>query len=102
MRVNESFSDLIGKVISGVVVAHNEGGNPRSRIFLTFSDGRAFEFWAEQEDIAAAGSPNHGGVDQLIKMLKRRDGTQVRAFRAPHEDPDARQRVMLTDDDKQM
>ncbi len=97
MRVKDSLSDLIGKTINSVVVAHNKEGHPYSRLFLVFSDGLAFEFWAEEEDVEVAGSLVPYSVDQLIEMLKRRENTQVRAFRAPHEDPDAVQRDMLSD-----
>ena len=97
MRVKDSLSDLIGKIISGVVVAQYPKGNPRSRIYLTFSDGTAFEFWEDEESIAMAGGLDHGGVDQIVKMLGRREGAKIKAFRPPHEDPDAKQRDMLVD-----
>jgi len=100
MRVKDSLSDLIGKTIRGVVVAHNGDGHPRSRVFLAFSDGTAFEFWAEEEDVSVASGLVQYSVDQLIEMLKRRENTQVRTFRAPHEDPDAVQRDLLSDQSK--
>ena len=97
MRVKDSLTDLIGKTINSVVVAHNEEGHPRSRIFLVFPDDTVFEFWAEEEDVEVAGSLVPYSVDQLIEMLKRRENTQVRTFRAPHEDPDAVQTDLLSD-----
>ena len=98
MRVKESLADLIGKIISGVVVAQYPQGNPRSRIYLTLSDGTAFEFWDDDNSIHMAGGLDTGGVDQIVKMLDRREGAKIHAFRPPHEDPDQPQRDMLTDD----
>ena len=101
MRVKDSLSDLIGKTIRGVVVAHNEDGHPRSRVFLVFTDGTAFEFWGEEEDISVASGPDHYDVDQLVEMLRRREKTEVRVFRAPHEDPGAVQKDLLSDQRKE-
>lgn len=97
MRVKDSLSDLIGKIISGAVVAQYPKGNPRSRIFLTFSDGTAFEFWEDEETMSMAGDLDEDGVDQIVKMLEGRKGAIVRAFRAPYEDRDAVQKDMLVD-----
>ena len=104
MRVKDSLNDLIGKIISGVVVAQYPKGNPRSQIYLTFSDGTAFEFWEDEDSILAsyiamAGGLDHGGVDQIVDIMERRKGAKITVFRAPHEDPDAIQRDMLTDTD---
>ena len=99
MRVKDSLSKLIGKIISGVVVAQYPKGNPRSRIYLTFSDGTAFEFWEDEESIAMAGGLDHGGMNQIVKMLEQRSGAKIHAFRPPHEDPDVPQRDLLTDSD---
>ena len=103
MHVKDSLSDLIGKIISGVVVGQFPKGNPRTQIYLTFSDGTAFEFWEHEGSIAnsyidMAGYLVDGGVDQIAKKLERRPGAKITVFRAPHEDPDAIQRDMLTDD----
>jgi len=98
MRVKDSLSDLIGKIISGVVVAQYSKGYPRSRIYITFSDGTAFEFWEDEETMSMAGGLDSGGVDHIVEMLERRDGAKIHAFRPSHEDPDAKQRDMLVDD----
>ena len=98
MRVKDAVSDLIGKIISGVVVAQYPKGYPRSRIYLTFSDGTAYEFWEDEQSIEMSGGLDHGGVDQIVEILERREGAKIHAFRAPHEDPDAVQRDMLTGD----
>ena len=102
MRVKDSLNDLIGKIISGVVVAQYPKGNPRSQIYLTFSDGTAFEFWEDEDSIVAsyvamAGGLDHGSVDQIVKRLEKRKGAKITTFRAPHENPDAVQRDMLAD-----
>lgn len=98
MRVKDSLSDLVGKIISGVVVAQYPKGNPHSRIFLTFSDGTAFEFWEDEWCFAMADGLDSGGVDQIVKMLERRDGAKIDVFRPSHEDPNQPQRDLLTDD----
>ena len=99
MRTKDSLNDLIGKIISGVVVAQYPEGNPRSRTYLTFSDGTAFEFWEDEEGMAMAGGLDVGGVDQITEMLERREGAKIVTFRPPHEDPNVPQRDMLTDND---
>lgn len=43
--------DIIGKTISGVVVAENKR-NPRQQVFLVFSDGTYLEFWGESFNCA--------------------------------------------------
>ena len=96
MRIKSSLKSLIGKIISGVVIAQYPKGNPSTRIYLTFSDGTAFEFWQDDEIISMASALNEGGVDQLVKMLERREGAKIHTFRAPHQDPDAIQQDMLT------
>jgi hypothetical protein len=95
MRVKNSLNDLIGKIISGVVVAQYPKGNPRSRIFFTFSDGTAFEFWEDEQAISMAGGLDYGGVDQIAELLERREGSKIVAFRASHEDPDEPQQDWL-------
>ena len=99
MRVKDSLSDLIGKIISGVVVAQYPDGNPRCRIYLTFTDGTAFEFWADDYGIEIAGGLEHGSVDQLVSRLRRRERADIVAFRPPHEDPNVPQRDLLTGGD---
>ena len=99
MRIKDSLNDLIGKIISGVMVAQYPEGNPRSRIYLTFSDGTAFEFWEDEEGMEMAGGLDVGGVDQIVEMLERREGAKINAVRPPHEDPNVPQRDMLADND---
>ena len=98
MRVKDSLSDLIGKFISGVVVAQYSKGYPRSRIYLTFSDGTAFEFREDEETISMAGGLDSGGVDHIVRKLERREGATINVFRPSYEDPNEPQRDLLTDD----
>jgi len=99
MRVKDSLSDLIGKIVSGVVVAQYPEGSPRCRVYLTFADGTAFEFWEDDYGIEMAGGLEHGGVDQLVSRLRCRTNADVVAFRPPHEDPNVPQRDLLTEVD---
>jgi len=96
MRIKESISGIIGKIVSGIVVAKSDGDYPRSQIFFAFSDGTSFEFWGDQEGISMASGLDHQGMDQIVEILERREGTKIHTFRAPHEDPDAIQRDLLT------
>lgn len=97
MRAKDSLSDLIGKTIRGAIVAQYPDGSPHSRMFLTFSDGTAFEFWEDAYGLQMAGELDDGYVDQLVEMLERRDGAVVTAFRPKYEDPNEPQRDLLTD-----
>ena len=47
--------------------------------------------------MAMAGGLDQGGVDQLAEMLARRDEAEVITFRAPHDDPNAPQKDLLSD-----
>jgi len=102
MRVNDPLNDVIGKIVSGVVVAKSQGDHPRSQVYFVFSDRTALEFWGDQEGISMGSGLDELGVDQIVRILEKRPGIQIHVFRAAHEDPDARQRDMLTNDDKQM
>ena len=97
MRVKDSLSGLIGKVISGVVVAEYGQGDPSTRMFLTFSDGTAFELWEDQFGVEMAGDLDDVNLDQLVEMLKMRPSAKLQVFRPPHEDPNKPQRDLLTD-----
>jgi hypothetical protein len=97
MRIKNSLNDLIGKIVNGIVIAEYAEGNPTNRIFLTFSDGSAFEIWQDDNIISMASDPNTGDVEQLVQLLKRREGAEVRAFRPRHEDPSDPQHDLLTD-----
>ncbi len=77
-RVKDSLADMIGKIISGVVVAKNDEGNPDNRLFLVFSDGTSFEFWTESDELSVASSVNPFGMDDIVKILKRRPNTDIK------------------------
>ena len=98
-RAKDALANMLGKIISGVVVAKNKEGNPYERLFLLFSDGTSFELWTESDDLRVASAIDQCGMDEIVKVLNRRPNTEVHVFRPPHEDPDAPQRDMLTDDD---
>lgn len=90
------LTEIIGKIVSGVVLTRNTNGNPRSQVFITFSDGTAFEFWANYEVICMASGLDNCCVDEIVTNQKRRDGTRVMAFRPAHEDANSPQADFLS------
>ena len=96
-RSEQALSEMIGKVISGVVLTVNSEGHPRSQVFVTFSDGTAFEFWGDEETICTASGFDHCCLDDIVAIQNMREGTKVKVFRSSHEDPNQLQRDLLTD-----
>ena len=94
-RSDAALAGLVGKIVSGIVITQNEQGNPRSQIFVTFSDGTSFEFWTGQEVICTATGLDHQCLDDIVDIQDRREGTQIITFRPPHQDPSNLQRDLL-------
>jgi hypothetical protein len=87
MRVKDSLGKFIGKTVSGVLFAQYPEGSPRCHIYLTFSDGTAFELWEDDYGVGMAGCLEHGTVDQIAQRLRNRNGADIVAFRPDHQDP---------------
>lgn len=87
VRSEEALSNVIGKLVSGVVLTRNTSGNPRSQVFITFSDGTAFEFWANGEVISMASGLDNCSLEEIVTSQERRNDTRVKVFRSRHEDP---------------
>ena len=99
LRSEEAFAAIVGKIVSGVVVADHEDGSPRSQIFLTFRDGTAFELWGDEAPIGTGSGLDNQSTEEIVRNLEKRDGTKIRIFRPLHEDPNAAQRDLLSDID---
>ena len=87
---------MIGKIVSGVVLTECPDGNPRSQVFITFSDGTAFEFWCDDEVIRTASGLDHQSLEEIVRIQQKRDGNVVKAFRPPHQQPANPQRDLLS------
>lgn len=57
--MKDGIREIIGKNISGVVVAQNDK-SPRIQLFLTFTDGTYFEIWGD--NFSCAGGIDRGGA----------------------------------------
>ena len=97
-RSEGALSAIIGKIVTGIVLTQNEQGNPRSQVFLTFSDGASYEFWSDEEIICTASGLDHHCLGEIVAIQTKRKGTSVRVFRAPHEDLDQPQRNLLVEE----
>ena len=95
-RSQRALSQMIGKIVSGVVLTTTSEGHPRSQVFITFSDGTAFEFWSDDEPICTASGFDHCCLNDIVAIQNMREGTKVKVFRSPHEDPNQLQRDLLT------
>lgn len=80
------FPQMIGKIVNGVVLTLNSEGHPRSQVFITFSDGTAFEFWADNEMLCTASGLDECCLEDIIATQNKREGTKVKAYRPPHQD----------------
>ena len=97
MSVRESVADIVGKTISSVVITKNIKTRPRGQLILVFSDGTSYEFWVDTDEISSSRYVVPSSIDQIIKPLSKRPDTEIRIFRAPHEDPNSVQRDLLAD-----
>ena len=95
LRSEEAFAAIVGKIVSGVVVADNEHGTPQSQIFFTFRDGTAFELWGDEAAIGTGSGLDRQSVDEIARNLKKREGTTIRTFRPSYEDPEAVQQDLF-------
>ncbi len=66
-RINtmkDAIKDIIGKTIKGVVVKKSDTRNPRSQVFLVFTDDTYYELYAEST-IIGAGGLDPGGMEKV-------------------------------------
>ena len=57
--MKDHIRDIVGKTITGVIVAKKENDLPRHQVFLVFSDDTYFEFYGS--DFCCAGGVDKGG-----------------------------------------
>lgn len=95
LRSEEAFAAIVGKTVSGIVVADNDDGSPQSQVFLTFRDGTAFELWGDEAAIGTGSGLDSQSVDEIVRNLKKREGTTIRTFRPSYENPEAVQRDLF-------
>ena len=62
--MKDGIGQILGRTVSGVIIAKNERRSPRYQLFLTFSDGTYFEIWGDS--VACAGGIDRGGADAAI------------------------------------
>lgn len=77
-------ADIVGKQITGVVVADNERP-PRQQVFLLFSDGTSFEFYGDQFS-CTGGLDRHDAADAI--RYARKAGAAIRQVH-PKSEPDS-------------
>jgi len=94
-RSIHALKQLVGKVLTGIVIAESRNEHPRSQIFLTFSDGSAFEFWSDGGSICAACGLDHQSLDDIVAVQESRDDAKVTVFRPRHNDPDSLQEELF-------
>lgn len=66
--MKDGIREIVGKTISGVVIAQNQERSPRNQVFLTFSDGTYFEIWGDS--FTCAGGVDRGTADDAIAYAK--------------------------------
>ena len=70
--MKSAIADVVGKTISGVVVATN-ARSPQQQLFLTFADGSYFEIWGA--NFSCAGGLDRGGPAAAIAYVLKSGGS---------------------------
>jgi hypothetical protein len=65
--VNPGLAQVVGRRISGVVVAEGPRA-PRQQVFLVFDDGTRFEFWGEWFS-CCSGVTKSDGLAEYVEMV---------------------------------
>ena len=74
--MKDGLKDIVGKTVSGVVVAANSHNHPHQQVFLVFPDGTYFEFYGEQ--FSCASGLNRGGLEKA-RSYAERGGADIKA-----------------------
>jgi hypothetical protein len=68
MAFKAAVADIIGKTIKHVVVKEGDR-QPRSQVFLVFTDGSYYEFYSATAPIVGAGGLDVGGIEAVRAYL---------------------------------
>jgi hypothetical protein len=71
---SEFLKQIIGKSISGIVLAENTGPGPQYQIFVTFTDNTYLEFYG---DMGWATHLETGGIETVKQYVSRFGGKVV-------------------------
>ncbi|WP_460758025.1 hypothetical protein [Lysobacter fragariae] len=71
---------IVGKQISAVVVAANDR-DPRTQLFLVFSDGTYFEIWGNT--FTGAGALDRGGTPEVLQYVTTCGGRVTATYPEP-------------------
>ncbi len=66
--MKEAVRGIIGKRIKGIVVKERSQ-NPRTQLFLIFSDNTYFEFYSSNGNIVATGGVDKGGLQEVREYM---------------------------------
>lgn len=79
-EMKDGVREIVGKSVSGVIVAKNDQGEPHVQVFLTFSDGTYFEFWGE--NFSCAGGVMRGDKSAVATYLESLGAAITKTFPA--------------------
>ena len=68
MAFKAAVADIIGKTIKHIVVKEGDR-QPRSQVFLVFTDGSYYEFYSATAEIVGAGGLDVGGIEAVRAYL---------------------------------
>jgi len=75
--MKHGFEKIIGRTVSGVVVASNPNG-PQHQVFVCFADGTAFEIYGES--FSCADGLDTGGLPEAIRYAESMGGKIERIY----------------------
>ena len=76
----QALANVLGKTIDGLVFTVDEEGNPRSQLFIAFTDGTSLELYSNSDVICSAGSLDDCRLASIKELQTKRNGTKVITF----------------------
>ena len=77
--MKDGAKEIVGKEITGVIVAKNALRDPRTQMFLVFGDGTHFEIYGNQ--FTGAGGVDRGDAETVTKYVTSNGGEVVASYR---------------------
>jgi hypothetical protein len=91
--MKNGIRQIIGKSVSGVVLAENDERSPRTQLFLTFSDGTYLEIWGDE--FTYAGAFDRGTIETASAYAKKFGSriTEIHPSPASEGEADKQERI---------
>ena len=75
--MRESIKEILGKTITGIVVAESPR-TPEMQVFMLFSDDTYFELFGVGNGFTCAGGVDPGGIDKVHSYLSKFNQAEIK------------------------